>query len=37
MRDFLKVRKIFSFKECKNNLTNLINLNRDRINIDEDI
>ncbi len=37
MRCFLKVRKVFSFKKYRNNLTDLINLNRDRDNIDEDI
>ena len=37
MRDFLKVREVFSFKEYRDNLTNLINLNRNKDNIDEDI
>ncbi len=37
MRNSLKVRKVFSFKECRDNLTDLISLNRDRANIDEDI
>ena len=37
MRDFLKIREVFSFKECKDNLTDLISLNRDRTNIDEDV
>ncbi len=37
MRDFLKVREVFSFKEYRDNLTDLINLNKNRTNIDEDI
>ncbi len=37
MRYSLKVREVFSFKKCRNNLTNLISLNRNRDNIDKDI
>ena len=37
MRYFLKVKEMFSFEEYKDNLTDLISLNRDRANIDKDV
>jgi hypothetical protein len=37
MRRSLEVREVFSFKECRDNLADLVSLDRGRANIDEDV
>jgi hypothetical protein len=37
MRRSLGVREVFSFEECRDNLADLVSLDRGRDNIDEDV